>query len=287
MSLTTILNEEISLELGIFFETILDNIRTYDSTKETALKQRMIIIGKVTEYMRQFPQRSTDARLLAEGMRAEKWTDDIISTNYIAYKEYRRLLSGAPEYCQVAEAASVSHLQELSKNEDKTIVYDALQFLKRNGKMPSVKKLQAHKQKWCNNKFEHKGGGARSSSSSHSLPSSSSAKPNPPAPSYPAPQTGQETGMKNITKDAEFDVINASDTTIDTTAETIDTDVPLSADEITRKNVDALVELIEVLNTDFVSFDPKCISKLKPYRYQLEALVSAAERQIKPPTHYA
>ena len=76
---------------------------------------------------------------------------------------------------------------------------------------------------------------------------------------------------------------------IDVTANTLKvvTDEVFTEDEIKRAKVDALVELLKDIDSEFVSFDKDCIDKLKPYRYQLEALVTAAERQFKPPTHYA
>ena len=114
----------------------------------------MLIIGKIAQFQRQFPQRSQDHRLLADAMRAEGWTADVIQNNVTAYRHYKELMSkGVAEWTTMAETASVTHLKELA-NDDGTLNYDASMFLKRTGKMPSVKALRGHKGGHYDRKFQ-------------------------------------------------------------------------------------------------------------------------------------
>lgn len=145
---------ELSNELSNLLTDIHGNVQAYTQSKTEAQKQRMIIIGKVVEYQRQFPQRSKDHKLLTDAMTAEGWSSSVISRQSIAYREYNRLEgNGVSEYCNVAKLASPNHLYEIASDKG-TLGYDSAMYLKRTGSLPSVSAMRSHKAGNYNSKFE-------------------------------------------------------------------------------------------------------------------------------------
>ena len=91
MSLIKIINSEHSAEFGQLITDIKANVLSYLEARQKAQKERMIIIGKIAEYKSSYPQRSKEHRALTTAMSEEGWSQDVISNNLLAYKEYKRL----------------------------------------------------------------------------------------------------------------------------------------------------------------------------------------------------
>jgi hypothetical protein len=139
-------NNEVSAELGNFLAQIKPNVDNYVSAKATAQRERMLIIGQINEYKNQYPQRSTDHRLLRQAMNTE-WTDDVIKKGVAAFAEFKRLKeTEVPEYIELAEAANPSQLVTLSRGVDTTLAYDAARHLKQTGSLPSKGKMEQYLQ---------------------------------------------------------------------------------------------------------------------------------------------
>ena len=259
MSLLSIIHESKSAELGSLLLDIKENIVSYDEAKSNAQHQRMLIIGKVVEWKNQYPQRSTDRAALDKAMSEEGWGQMTISENYTAFKEYNRLHSlEVPEYKELAENASVSHLLEFSRATDKTVLYDAYKTLKQTGKMPSVKKVQAHKLGYTNNKFESRGGG-RGYESSNSLPQT-------PSTSTYTPQVEPERVLIDVTPEPSIPEVAA-----------VVEGESLQKLDPTERTVMRLIETLQELSLDDVYVRPDLLNQIKPYHQQLEALTSLIE----------
>ena len=86
MSLKQIIKSEYTAEFGQLINKINANILSYLEARQKTQKERMIIIGKISEYKRNHPQRSKEHRFLIKAMSEEDWSKDIISNNLVAYK---------------------------------------------------------------------------------------------------------------------------------------------------------------------------------------------------------
>ena len=71
MALLNICELQVSNEFKNFLDQIKTNIEAYSDAKQEAQKERMIIIGKISEHKKSLPQWSSDHRLLTEAMKAE------------------------------------------------------------------------------------------------------------------------------------------------------------------------------------------------------------------------
>ena len=166
MTLLNIYESEVSTEFKNFLDQIKTNIEAYSEAKLKAQKERMIIIGKIAEYKQSFPQRSTDHRLLVKAMKEEGWSDDVISNNLIAYRRYQKIMNSHSDWHPLAQAASVSHLLLMARADDGRLGYDALKFLKRHKKLPSLSAMRGYLAGWFDEKFMQRrrasGGGTSS-----------------------------------------------------------------------------------------------------------------------------
>ena len=144
MTIIQLYTEEVSTELSSFLNQIKPNVDRYVEAKASAQRERMLIIGQVTEYRERYPQRSTDHRLLSQAMNSE-WSGDVIKSNVGAYKEYKRLNeTNVPEYMAVAAKANPSQLLALGRAEGTSLAYDTAQHLKKTGELPSSQALRKH-----------------------------------------------------------------------------------------------------------------------------------------------
>ena len=155
MALLNICELQVSNEFKNFLDQIKTNIEAYSDAKQKAQKERMIIIGKISSYKESFPQRSNDHRLLVKAMNEEGWSDDVISNNLIAFKHYQKLMKTHSDWHPLAQAASVSHLLVMARAraQDKPLDYDALKFLKRHKKLPSLSAMRGYLAGWFDEKF--------------------------------------------------------------------------------------------------------------------------------------
>jgi len=166
MTLLNIYEVDVSSEFKTFLDQIKTNIEAYSEAKYKAQKERMIIIGKISEYKESFPQRSNDHRFLVNAMKAEGWSDDVISNNLIAFKHYQKLMKTHSDWHPLAQAASVSHLLLMARSQDKPLDFNALKFLKRHKKLPSLSAMRGYLAGWFDEQFTpiRRGSGGGSSS---------------------------------------------------------------------------------------------------------------------------
>ena len=166
MTLLNIYESEVSTEFKNFLDQIKTNIEAYSEAKLKAQKERMIIIGKIAEYKQSFPQRSTDHRLLVKAMKEEGWSDDVISNNLIAFRRYQKLMNSHSDWHPLAQAASVSHLLLMARSNDGRLEFNAVKYLKRHKKLPSLSAMRGYLAGWFDEKFMQRrrasGGGTSS-----------------------------------------------------------------------------------------------------------------------------
>ena len=122
MTLKKIINSEHSEEFSEFINEIKANVQSYLEARHKAQKERMIIIGKIAEYKNSYPQRSKEHRALTTAMSEEGWSQDVISNNLAAYRQYKDLIGGVSDWHPLAEAASVSHLVEFSRSNGTALI---------------------------------------------------------------------------------------------------------------------------------------------------------------------
>ena len=156
MSLLHIYKSEVSAEFKSFLDQIKQNIEAYAKAKQAAQKERMLIIGKIAEYKSSFPQRSSDHRLLVKAMKAEGWSDDVISNNLAAYKQYLWLINNDSSWHPLAEASTVSHLLVMGREEGCSLSYYAAKYLKSHKELPSVSAMRGYLAGWFDERFKPK-----------------------------------------------------------------------------------------------------------------------------------
>ena len=210
MSILTIYTEQVSVELQSFLQDIKPNVDNYYAAKDVAQKERMIIIGKVAEYKEQFPQRSTDHRVLSQAMNKE-WSSDVIDNNKAAYKEYKRLMeTDVEDYKELAQASNPTQLMTLSRGTGTTLAFDAVKHLKKTGSVPSVGKLKQHIQGRISPTFESRTVSIRNSDETSSVPDTELKTTTPyvaPTPLTPDEQTLQRKGLLDR-KDFIYSLVN-------------------------------------------------------------------------------
>ena len=275
MSFLEIYTEPLSAELGSFLNEIKPNVERYSDAKQSAQKERMIIIGKVVEYQKQFPQRSADHRALSNAMAEEGWRRDTIDDNAIAYKAFKALSNNVnPEFRDIPEVASVSQLKELGRASDGTLLYDAAMCLKRTGKLPSVKALRGHKGGHYNNKFEP----IRAAISSQNKPQYSAV----PEVKQPEPYVVPKREPINITpvettpEPQVVDLPSTAYASVDVETHTAEENELQKLDPVAR-NVMRLTEALAGLSADDVYGRPELIEEIRPHLHTLEGLVSSIE----------
>ena len=156
MSLIKIINSEHSAEFGQLITDIKANVLSYLEARQKAQKERMIIIGKIAEYKSSYPQRSKEHRALTTAMNEEGWSQDVISNNLLAYKEYKRLLNSHSDWHPLAEAASISHLVVIARSTGTGLGYDSLQYLKKYKILPSIKAMRGYLGGFFDKQFQPK-----------------------------------------------------------------------------------------------------------------------------------
>ena len=82
----------------------------------------------------------------------------MINNNLIAFRHYQALIDRHSDWHPLAQAASVSQLLVMSraKDQDKSLDYHALKFLKRHKKLPSVSAMRGFLAGWFDEKFIQK-----------------------------------------------------------------------------------------------------------------------------------
>jgi hypothetical protein len=142
----------------------------YDHHKEESQRIRMELIGIAEEQKAKYPQRSPEAQYIQQGYEANGWTEDIIKKNKAAWRAYTDFLSNVNiEIQEFAKACNVGHLYEFSRPDSGSMWWDAMKYLKRHKKMPSVKQLRGYREGFTDNKFKFRGGSSGTSRKISSL----------------------------------------------------------------------------------------------------------------------
>ena len=132
---------ELSHEFHALLAELKTHVDNYLALKDKAMKERMVIIGMANAYRSQFPQRSTESRLLLQALNRE-WSSDVIKNNTQAYLEYQRLMaSSVDDWKNLAEKANPSQLLLFSRDKSGKLRFDAAKALRRTGKVPSFQQL--------------------------------------------------------------------------------------------------------------------------------------------------
>ena len=143
-----------SPEFNTFLYQLKPLIESYTEHKQKAQLERMMIIGKISEYRNEFPQRSSDHKRLSQAMYGEGWTKDVIHNNMLSYKAYKEIMDGHSDYHPVAKKANVSQLQLIGRGE--LSLYLLLRYLRRNKKLPPVTALRGYIAGYFTDEFESK-----------------------------------------------------------------------------------------------------------------------------------
>ena len=157
MTLIQIYDKELTSEFKSFLDQIKPNVEAYAEAKGKAQFERMMIIGKIKEYQKQFPQRSTEHRTLANAMKSEGWSKDVISDNASAYNFYHKEYDDEdwnnprPQYL---EEASVSQLAILGRDDNYMLRRKADDYYHTNGKLPPVSALRGYQAGFFTDEFK-------------------------------------------------------------------------------------------------------------------------------------
>ena len=173
MSILTIYNDnpQLSAEYADLLISLKPSVDAYVSSKAEAQKQRMLIIGQVSDYKREHNQRSDEHKLLNRAMEDEGWNKDVVYDNAVAYGEYQYLANNVNESIrEFAANAPVTLLkmcgQERRKeNGDSSLSAAAYDHWKKTGAYPTQKQSRGFLGGYTNKSFVFKGGGSRSNQS--------------------------------------------------------------------------------------------------------------------------
>lgn len=162
--LTIYYDDSNSAELGELLTTIKPNVELYTTSKEEAQRQRMLIIGQVSEYKRLHSQRSSEHRRLNKAMEEEGWSHAAISENTTAYQEYKYLKENVNEPIkQFAEGAPIKLLLECGKQRkqsgDSELSAAAFDHWRKTGCYPTKKQFKGFLGGYTSSSFEFRGGG--------------------------------------------------------------------------------------------------------------------------------
>lgn len=278
-----IINQEESHELSPDFIEVAEKLSelqtSYTASKESALITRMEIIGLAEEQKAKYPQRSPEHRFINAGYEANEWGSNTISMNLASYKLKQKLLRNVNQiFNDLAEICTQRQLYELSRCEGFSTAYHAAQYLKRNGKVPSVKAIKGHAAGHFTDKFVSKASLAaqrRSDEPSLHTCENSTSQPSQSyatqSPVMPAEAVSMELSVDNITAvveapDVERPVINVTPQPESSQEETLSTDI---VDEIGQE-LNYLIERLHQLRIK------EQLGKRPEYERQLRFLDYAA-----------
>ena len=270
MTLKKIINSEHSEEFGEFINEIKANVQSYLEARHKAQKERMIIIGKIAEYKNSYPQRSKEHKALTTAMSEEGWSQDVISNNLVAYRQYKDLIGGVSDWHPLAEAASVSHLVEFSRSNGTALIYDSLKYFKKYKGLPSIKAIRGYLGGFFDNKFQPRFRNKGCRSNSFSTPeltttnTSKQAETQQPKGSALVPSQGE--AFEIPVNDGLF-VIHQDSTDIE------HEEVQPSQEELIQQ----LNTIVNQIDTEKVFVDDVLRSQLEPIQHPLETLSDLAK----------
>ena len=278
MSLTQIINSDHSAEFGHLITEIKANVLSYLEARQKARKERMIIIGKIAAYKSNYPQRSKEHKALTTAMREEGWSQDVISNNLVAYKQYKSLLESHSDWHPLAEAASVSHLILIAREQSGSLLYDSVMYLKCNKQLPSIKAMKGYLGGFFDNKFKPKFrtiGCRRDGFGTPELATSNTTKqPETQKPAGSALMPIQGEAIEIPLNDGQF-VIHQDSTDIEHEA------VKPSQEKLIQQ----LNLIVNQIDIEEVFVDDALRSQLEPFQHQLETLSDLAKPRIITPKY--
>ncbi|NMP05564.1 hypothetical protein HI855_03045 [Cyanobacteria bacterium 150NLHA] len=157
MTLIQIYDKEVTSEFKSFLDQIKPNVEAYAVAKGKAQFERMMIIGKIKEYQKQFPQRSAEHRTLANAMKSEGWSKDVISDNVSAYNFYHQeydegdWFNSRPQYL---DQASVTHLAILGRDKTALLRSKVDEYFTKHGEIPSASALRGYQAGFITDEFK-------------------------------------------------------------------------------------------------------------------------------------
>ena len=238
----------------------------------------MIIIGKIAEYKNSYPQRSKKHKALTTAMSEEGWSQDVISNNLVAYKQYKSLLECHSDWHPLAEAASVSHLVEFSRSNGTALIYDSLKYFKKYKGLPSIKAMRGYLGGFFDNKFQQKFRNKGSRNDSFGTPeltnTNTTKHPEPQQTSGSALMPNQGEAFEILANGGLF-VIHQDSTDIEHEA----------VQPIQEELIQQLNTIVTQIDTDKVFVDDALRSQLEPIQHQLETLSDLAKPRTSRPKY--
>ena len=278
MTLKKIINSEHSEEFGEFINEIKANVLSYLEARHKAQKERMIIIGKIAEYKNSYPQRSKEHKALTTAMSEEGWSQDIISNNLVAYRQYKDLIGGVSDWHPLAEAASVSHLVEFSRSNGTALIYDSLKYFKKYKGLPSIKAIRGYLGGFFDNKFQprFRNKGCRSNSfSTPELTTTNTSK---------QPETQQPKGSALVPSQGEAFEIPVNDGLFVIHQDS--TDIEHEEVQPTQNELfETVLAAIPKLNLDEIYGNEAKLSRLEQIQQNLETLSDMAKPRTSRPRY--
>ena len=270
MTLKKIINSEHSEEFGEFINEIKANVQSYLEARHKAQKERMIIIGKIAEYKNSYPQRSKEHKALTTAMSEEGWSQDVISNNLVAYRQYKDLIGGVSDWHPLAEAASVSHLVEFSRSNGTALIYDSLKYFKKYKGLPSIKAIRGYLGGFFDNKFQPRFRNKGCRSNSFSTPELTTTNTSKQA------ETQQPIGFALVPDQCEAFEIPVNDGVFVIHQDSTDIEheaVQPSQEELIQQ----LNTIVNQIDTEKVFVDDVLRSQLEPIQHPLETLSDLAK----------
>ena len=153
MTLLTIFDQDGCLEFKLLLNQLRPLVESYTTHKQKAQIERMMIIGKICEYKKKFPQRSKEHKTLNQAMYEEGWSKNVIHSSLYAYKTYTEVIEEyASCYHPVVKKATVSQLETIRRYE--IDFYALLMYLRRNKKLPPVSAMRGYAAGYFDNTFQ-------------------------------------------------------------------------------------------------------------------------------------
>ena len=211
-------------------------------------------------------------------MSEEGWSQDVISNNLVAYKEFKRLIDSHSSWHPLAQAASVSHLTLIAREKSGGLLYDTAMYLKSNKTLPSIKTMRGYLGGFFDSKFQQKFRNKGSRSDSFGTPelttTNTTKQHEPQHQSGSALMPNQGEAFEKPANDGLFVIHQDS------------ADIEHEAVQPTQE------ELIQQLNTIVTQIDNEKVfvddalrSQLEPIQHQLETLSDLAKPRTSRPKY--
>jgi hypothetical protein len=137
-----------------FMAEIVGLVQDYQHASK-GQQSMMFLVGKIQQHKRRYSQRSPEFQFYQDILDELDVSKDQASSLTRAYNFYNKLLEkGVDEYTALAESATPYQLLALKEADNTETVYDAARYLKKNGRLPSVKAIKLRGNKRIAASFE-------------------------------------------------------------------------------------------------------------------------------------